>query len=214
MIVVPIDEPTRVTRFTVEPFYQWHFANAFEHGAQVVVELVRYPDFSSNAWLGSLVRDTPPADFAPGSLHRATIDPAARTLRSEERWSGYGEFPTVAPGVSAREHRIVWLATVSAETAARRGLPDRLARIDVTTGRADVVALGPSQYPSEAIFVPRPGAAPATEDDGWVVTLVYDARVDRSHVAVLDARDPHAGPIARAWFDQPIPFTFHGAFVR
>jgi carotenoid cleavage dioxygenase-like enzyme len=214
VIVIPIDDPSRVTRFTVEPFYQWHIANAYDRDGEIVVDLVRYPDFSSNAWVGSLADPSRARQpLTPGSLHRATIDPGARKLRTEERWSGYGEFPGVAPGVSGREHRFVHMAALSAEQLARSGAPDRVARVDVTTGRADVVSLGDAQFPSEILFVPRPGASPGTEDDGWLLTLVYDARADRSHVAILDARDPHAPPLARAWFDQAIPFTFHGAFA-
>ena len=34
-----------------------------------------------------------------------------------------------------------------------------------------------------------------------------------AHVAVLDARAPEAGPVARAWFDHFFPFTFHGTWV-
>ena len=30
VVVVPIDEPERVVRFRTEPFFVWHFANAFE----------------------------------------------------------------------------------------------------------------------------------------------------------------------------------------
>ena len=51
------------------------------------------------------------------------------------------------------------------------------------------------------------------EDDGWLLTLVYDATTDTSGIAVLDARDLQRGPIARAWFDHHVPFTFHGNFA-
>ena len=35
VIVIPIGEPEKVTRLTVEPLYQWHFVNAFERGHEI-----------------------------------------------------------------------------------------------------------------------------------------------------------------------------------
>ncbi|HSP80354.1 MAG TPA: carotenoid oxygenase family protein, partial [Myxococcaceae bacterium] len=67
------------------------------------------------------------------------------------------------------------------------------------------------QYPSEPLFIPRAGAS--AEDDGYLLSLVYDGLRHASHLAVFDARHLEAGPLARAWFEQPIPFTVHGVWV-
>ena len=64
---------------------------------------------------------------------------------------------------------------------------------------------------SEAIFVPRAGTD--EEKQGWLLTMVYDAEVDRSHLAVLDAANLARPALAQLWFDQRIPLTFHGTFV-
>lgn len=207
VIVVPIDEPSRVRRFTVPAFYQWHFATAFERGDELVVDYVRYPDFASNRWLGEVV-DGPASTSIGGTLHRAVLDPARGTLVDDERAAVHCEFPRVAR--PAQANRYVYVAAHSGE-AASRGMFDRLARIDVERGAVDSVALGDAQYPSEPVFVRRPDGA--GEDDGWLLTLVYDGASDQSGVAVLDARDPGRGPVARAWFDHHVPFTFHGNFA-
>ena len=44
---MPIDRPTEIVRFTTDAFYQWHFANAFTRGDELVVDYVRYRDFES-----------------------------------------------------------------------------------------------------------------------------------------------------------------------
>ena len=64
--------------------------------------------------------------------------------------------------------------------------------------------------PGEGVFVPRAGGT--AEDDGWVLTMVYDARGDRSRLEVLDARGLGDGPVAACEFDHPIPLGFHGAW--
>ena len=207
VIVVPIDAPSRVRRFTVPAFYQWHFATAFERGEELVVDYVRFADFASNRWLQQII-DGPARSTIRGTLHRAVIDAAAGRFTDEERAPVGCEFPRVAR--PAQQNRFVYVAAHSDDEAAR-GMFDRVARVDLDRGAVESVALGPAQYPSEPLFVRRPDAR--DEDDGWLLTLVYDGASDTSGVAVLDARDLGRGAIARAWFDHHLPFTFHGNFA-
>ena len=208
VLVVPIDSPSEVRRFSVPAFFQWHFACAFERGQELVVDYVRYPDFDSNGWLGQII-DGPAPSTLGGTLHRAVLDPARGTLSDAELSPLSCEFPRVAR--TSAESRYVYVAAHSDREAAH-GMFDEIARIDVARGTVESLALGDGQYPSEPVFVRRPDGK--SEDDGWVLTLVYDAPSDRSGVAVLDARALGAGPLACAWFDHHIPFTFHGNFTR
>jgi all-trans-8'-apo-beta-carotenal 15,15'-oxygenase len=207
VIVVPIDAPGDVRRFTVPAFYQWHFATAFERGDEIVVDYVRYPDFASNRWLGDIMRG-PARSTLGGTLHRAVVDPRRATLVDEERASMVCEFPRVAQ--SAADNRHVYAAAYGSPEA-QHGLPDAVGRIDLARGRAEVVPLGPGQYPSEPVFVRRSGGNGA--DDGWLLTLVYDGPRHRSGFAVLESRDVGRGAIATAWLDHHVPFTFHGNFA-
>jgi carotenoid cleavage dioxygenase-like enzyme len=208
VLVVPIDAPTAAKRFTVPAFYQWHYATAFERGEELVVDYVRYPDFASNEWLRQVI-DGRAASVIGGQLHRATIDPARGTLRDAPLVATTAcEFPRVARAGGA--NRYVYVAAHS-DAEAAHGMFDRVARLDVERGTVDAVSLGAGQYPSEPVFVRRPGGR--DDDDGWLLTLVYDAAGDRSGVAVLDARELSRGAIAYAWFDHHVPFTFHGNFA-
>jgi all-trans-8'-apo-beta-carotenal 15,15'-oxygenase len=96
----------------------------------------------------------------------------------------------------------------SSSAAAGRGPHDRLVRLDLARGTKVAVALGDDAYPSEPVIVPRGGA----EDDGWILTLVYDPQAHASGVAILDGQRLEAGPVARAWFDHHVPPTFHGVW--
>ncbi|NOJ94805.1 carotenoid oxygenase [Corallococcus coralloides] len=209
VLVVPIDDVAHPVRITTDAFYLWHFGNAYEQGDTLVVDYVRYPDFTTNQWLGELVRGTTSLD-AKGMLHRAVVDLKARTFRTEQRADLSCEFPRVAPGVVGRSHETLYLG-VHLSDEARRGLFDGVARVDMGTGRMTKVSLGEGTYPSEPVFVPRPGGS--AEDDGWVLTQVFDAKTDTSHVAVLDARHLEDGPVARCHFDHALPPTFHGGFA-
>ncbi len=206
VLIVPIDRPQEVTRFVVDPFFQWHFANAFERDEEIVVDLVRYPDFASNRWLGEAPTGHPTGELN-GTFQRAVI--SGRTVRFEQIAEAPCEFPRIAPSHEGQSYRYAYVH--SQLDGDQGGLFRGLSRVDVESGRSTTVALGVSQYPSEPIFVPRPSAA--TEDDGYLLTLVYDAVEHQSHVAVLDAQDLERGPLARAWFDHHIPFTFHGVWA-
>lgn len=208
IIVVPIDEPERVLRWTVDAFYQWHFANAFERGDELVVDFVRYPDFDSNRWLAEVFAGDP-STTSDGMLARAILAPDQQRFAWEPLWDGPCEFPRIAPAEFASRHEHVYVASYR-DRSGWQGLPDAIAKVDAS-GAARWAALPSGQWPSEAVFVPKPGAG--TADDGWLLAQVYDAGSDRTCVAVWDARDCEAGPLARAWFPQHVPPTFHGEWV-
>ena len=209
VLVVPIDTPTKVTRFQAEPFYTWHFGNAFEDDGRIRVDYVRYPDFGTNQWLAELMRGWASTD-AQGRLHRATLDLKAGTLHSEQVSDRRCEFPVVTPLRAGARHRYLYL-TDHASRESLRGPQDAVVKVDMDTGAETVVRLGVEHYPSEPIFLPRPGGS--AEDDGWLLVQTYDALRDQTYVAVLDAREPEAGPVARAWMDHFFPLTFHGTWV-
>ncbi len=197
VIVIPIDEPSSITRFTVDPFFQWHIAAAHDRGDELVVDLVRYPDFSSNRWIGGLPGDieTP---HGPGCLARATIDRARKTATFAPINDASLEFPIASP------HEPDRIFAIAHSDGSPNGPFDRIVSVDVATGRTSDVELPPGHYPSEAIHVP--GAS-----GGWLLSLVYDATSQTSHVAVIDATS--LAVIARAWFDHHIPFTLHGTWL-
>ena len=62
--------------------------------------------------------------------------------------------------------------------------------------------------PDEALFVPF---GPA-EDDGYLLSMIFDASASRSYVGVFDASMLERGPIARVWMPRRVPFGFHGTW--
>lgn len=198
VIVMPIDAPGDVARFTVDAFYQWHFANAFDRDGEVVVDYVRYPNFDS---FGALAAGGDPHGLEDGRLHRAVIDVGARRLRSEPLLDVGVEFPRVHPAREGQAHGVTWMADAALGGVVALG----------ADGRVERYRFGDHEVASEPVFAPAPDAT--DERAGWILTLVYDGRADASYLAVLDAARLEAGPVARAWFDHPVPITFHGSWL-
>ena len=86
-----------------------------------------------------------------------------------------------------------------------------IVRYDRQGGRNDVHDFGQWQWPSEPVFVPR--SAEAAENDGFVLTVVYDGDTDGSYLAVLDALNMSAKPLAKCHLRHRIPMGFHGNFA-
>jgi len=193
VIVVPIDRPQEVTRFHTEAFFQWHFSNAFERDGELVVDYARYPNFDSFEALET-------SAIPSGQFYRGVIDTKRRILRSEPL-SGLGcEFPRVHPNREGSDYRYSWMMATQ---------PHGVSRLDVQTGEDLTYEFPDGEYSSEPVFV----ATGDDELDGYVLSLVYDVNADLSYLAVFDANKLTAGPIARAWFDQRIPITFHGNWM-
>jgi all-trans-8'-apo-beta-carotenal 15,15'-oxygenase len=199
IIVVPIAEPQRPIRFRTDAFWQWHFANAFERDGTLFVDYVHFPD------LTSLSLGTQPVFEVSlqGTLHRAEIAPRARRFRSRPLSDTPIEFPRVHPDREGTACRWLWATIMDGDGG--------LVAFDLDRGREARYELPSGQWASEPVFVPRAGAS--EENDGYLLVLIYDGSRHASHVAVFDAPRLADGPVARAWFDHPIPSTFHGNWV-
>ncbi len=198
VIVVPIDAPEKTVRFDVPAFFQWHFAGCWERGNELVVHYARYRDMTTFEQL----RATGVTEQA--RLHEAVIDPVKRTMREEPVWDAASEFPVIDPRHAGADYQSVFL---NSERSGRRAL----AKLDLKTRSPRVLALAEGEQASEVIFVPRGPAA--KEGDGFGLTMIYDARTDTSHMAVLDTARWEDGPIARCHFETHVPMSFHGTWV-
>ena len=115
------------------------------------------------------------------------------------------EWPAVDERAAGQCKDDLWCATQSAQS----GYFDGFARLDRYTGVADQCALPAGVFTNEALFAPDADDA----DRGWLTALVYDSRVDRSEIWVMDAFDLQKGPVARLGLPTVVPFGFHGSFV-
>ena len=77
---------------------------------------------------------------------------------------------------------------------------------------------GKRKFVGEPIFVPR-GREGDAEDDGWLLTLVFDGETKKSDVLVLDAKrggeggeEGLGGAVCVLHLTHSVPFGFHGSF--
>ncbi|CAN5909302.1 carotenoid oxygenase family protein [soil metagenome] len=192
-----------------EAFFQFHFANGYEADGAMVLDLARYPDYLT---VGAALRDYwrsawPARGMA--TLTRLTVDPSSGRVESRTWDTGQAnEFPFINPSRVGKRHRYAYFLNNPMDQPC--GLQQQLAKIDFETGVVTHHAFGPDGYPGEPCFIPTPGGA---EDDGIVVTQVFDAGRQRTDVVGLDARDVASKPLFIGRLKHHVPFQLHGTFT-
>lgn len=189
--------------FNVKPCYVFHPMNAFDDGDEVVVDVARYPEM----WRGDANQ------FNVASLWRFRFNMVTGMVSERQLDDRQVEFPRVHDGRVGLDHRFGYCAgTVDPSAPAGARSEDGIAvKYDLHNGTSWEFNFGAGRSPGEVVFVP---AADATaQDDGYLMTYVYDKATDSSEFVVLDASSPSAAPVAVVELPQRVPFGFHGNWI-
>ena len=86
-----------------------------------------------------------------------------------------------------------------------------LIKYDLERGVAQAWSEGREFFYSEAPFAPADN--PQSEDRGYLVSFVWNAREKRSEIQVFDARNFGGGPLAQILLPHKVPPGFHSTWV-
>lgn len=188
----------------IEPCYAFHPLNSYDlDDGRVVIDICRYDK------LFDVDRNGPFRDSLP-RLERWTVDPTTRRVTCDIIDERFQEFPRVAGAVLNQKHQFGYTTSVG-EDLNEWNFGSTL-KYDLDNGTNQEFDHGTGRQSGEPVFVSRAGGK--TEDDGWIMTVVYDATEDRSDVVILDARDLSAPEVARIQLPARVPHGFHGNWVR
>lgn len=207
IVVVPLDSPQRHVRIEAPPQLLEHSVRAFELGNEIVVDYTRYENVRGREdFLAGLLDGVVNAPLG-AVVERMVIDPARKHVRFERVFDEAYELPTIAPG-DADPNTPAYAVGFSTPDAAKQSMFDCIARLELETGKAAKHCGSSSQFFGEPLCV----AAQHDPKRHYLLSLVYDAADDASHVGVFDADHVGDGPLATVHFGQPIPFGFHGTW--
>ncbi|HEY9647175.1 MAG TPA: carotenoid oxygenase family protein [Chroococcidiopsis sp.] len=220
IIVIPRTGNAPAQCFPVEAGFVFHHVNAFERDGHLVIDSVSYADFPKLDPYQTYLEVEFTA-LPPGQLWRFQLNLSDRTVKRQMFDERCCEFPTVHPGHIGRPYRYAYLASGHAPTG--NAPLQALSKVDLETGDRQQWSGAPQIFTGEPIFVPRsPDAYPdhlatvdysGAEDDGWLISLVFNAERDCSDVLILDARDIAAGPVARLHLSHHVPYGLHGSYT-
>jgi len=209
IILIPRTEEVGVKILETQAGFIFHHVNAFEVGDKsVVIDSICYETLTQV----EPQKDFRQTDFAaksPGQiwlfnldLHQNTVQPELIDVRS-------CEFPSIHPAHVGRTYRYLYVGAT--HTPVGNAPLQAIGKIDLDSGERHLWSAAPQGFVGEPVFVPRPNSL--QEDDGWVLTLVYDAAHHRSDVVILDAKNFSRGPVARLHLQHHIPYGLHGTFT-
>ena len=206
-----IDRQGNLQTLETDPCFVFHHCNAYEQDDEIILDSVCYPDYP---------KLEPNTDFRnidfdkviAGQLYRFTINPKLDTVKRELILERSCEFPVVHPRCVGQKHRYVYIGAI-AQISGNAPL-QAIAKVDMQTGKQEFHSFAPRGFISEPIFVPRDRNPDSAEDDGWVLTLVFDATHNRSDLIVLDAQNISGKPLATLHLKHHVPYGLHGSFTH
>lgn len=187
--------------FDIHPCYVWHTMNASETGDTITVTGCRVPTL----WRAGS------DDISGGlpQLHQWRLNLATGVVTEQPLDDAAVEYPRVADAEVGQPNRFGYVTSFSLEAEPERS---RIYKYDFADGASRQVHRLPAGHTcGEAVFVPRRGSA--AEDDGYLMTFAHDRSRQTSYLAILDAADLTAPPIAQVHLPVRIPTGFHGTWV-
>ena len=193
--------------------WMWHGFNAYDRGDEIVADFVGYeaPDHfgGHDPALAAIMEGRLGRAQYPGRLRRYLINTKRRQFREEIIDPENHEFPMVNPRLACHRHRLGYVTTSRERTI----FHDGIARIDLETRRRDEFYFGPDHHVGEPVFAPWPDHdydGSAAGEPGWLLTEGLSGETRQSFLAVFDAENIAAGPVARVLLDHHVPLSFHG----
>lgn len=208
IIVIPRDGLSEVKQLPAKVGFVFHHGNAWEtETGELEVYSICYETFPTV---------DPDEDFLevdfnaypPGQLWRFRLNLDAESAEGERVDGRSCEFPQVHPDWVGRRSRFIYLGATHEPTG--NAPLQAIWKVDLETGDRQLWSAAPRGFISEPIFAPRPHST--AEDDGWLLTMVFNAERDCSELVILDARNLEQGAIATLKLKHHIPYSLHGYF--
>lgn len=182
--------------------FVFHTLNAYEEGDDVVLmgcRMSEYPD---------VIKMPPPKSIEgdplniPTALYRWRFNMQTGETREEPLDDLAVDFPRINDKLLGRPAKFGYAMDLPT---------GGLVKYDHASGSSVRHPHGPGRKGGEPVFVPRTDAK--SEDDGWLVTFVYDEAEQKSELVVVDALDFTAEPLARIKLPTRVPYGFHGTWL-
>lgn len=186
----------------VPPSYVFHPLNAHEKGNTLIADVVRHDRVFDRDRLK-------PCESRP-TLWRWSIDLTTFTVTERQLDDIAQEFPRIDDRRKTMPYRYAYSVAMRPGRSRLFG-GSALVKHDLVESRTQIHDFGPGREPGEAVFVPR--SVTSTEDEGWLLTFVLDARTGRSDLVVLNADDFDGPPQAVVHLPTRVPSGFHANWI-
>jgi all-trans-8'-apo-beta-carotenal 15,15'-oxygenase len=192
------------------------FCNAYEDGNKIIIDAMRSDGLkkpstsaATKEWPFVTSRADYEAKAANKSLWRYEVDLGSRSVSKTKLSDVQCYFGTVRPNQSTQKHDEIFMAIggLGEETAPPQGI----AKFDCNSGTMDSWLPEPHQFCGEPMFAPK--ADSASEDDGYLLTVLFDGKAEKSEVLIFESSAISEGPVCRIPIGIGVPHGLHGCFT-
>ena len=189
--------------FEIESTYFFHTFNAHEDSnGNVIVTAAAYGRLFDTDWNG-------PFTESPPQLTKWELNAKSGRATSTKLDDRAVEFPRINPSLVGKFNQYAY-ALASSNTSE----PDfkEIVKYDLKNDTSEDYKYGNGKFGAEPVFVAAEGAQ--SEDEGYLLSFVYNQETDNSDLIILNAKEPKSGPLATVHLPQRVPFGFHGEWVK
>jgi all-trans-8'-apo-beta-carotenal 15,15'-oxygenase len=209
IIVIPRhrDRGEAVRVFETKSGFVFHHANAFETERGLSIDSICYasfPEVEPNQDFREMNFD----QLDPGLLWRFGLDFKTGEVTRKIVFDRCCEFPTINPEKVGQDHRYLYMGTAAAKTG--NAPLQEISKVDLKDSSTTTWSAAPNGFVSEPLFIAKPQAM--AEDDGWLISFVYEADQHTTDVVILEARD--LAVVAKLHLPHHLPYGLHGSWTN
>lgn len=186
-IVVDRKDGKIIGKYLYKPFFAFHHANAFEKNGSLYLDIITYETPKIIYQEGDEFRIKPAMKREanlPGKLERFSLDLKTGEMESKELLNDPADFPGINPLRDGRSYK--YLYVVDSRDIVEKEENRPIYKVNTNTKEVTRWAQAGS-YPGEPVFVAKPNGE--EEDDGVILSLVFDNKKYRSYLLILDAKN-------------------------
>ncbi len=191
--------------FDIDPCYVFHPLNSYEEGNKIILYVCRQQE----AMVGGF-QDIYGGETTVARLWKWTIDLESGSVKEEQIDDAPCDFPRIDDRRIGFKNDYGYFTTLETEVDSLT-IGRHLLKYDLVNNKRLTHDLGENVTGGEALFVPR--TANSSEDDGWVISLAYEAETDRSKLLVINSQDFESAPVAEIYAPQRVPNGAHGSWI-
>ena len=191
--------------FDIDPCYVFHPLNSYEEGNKIILHVCRQQE----AMVGGF-QDIYGGETTVARLWKWTIDLELGSVKEEQIDDAPCDFPRIDDRRIGFKNDYGYFTTLETDVESLT-IGRHLLKYDLVNNKRLTHDLGENVTGGEALFVPR--TANSSEDDGWVISLAYEAETDRSKLLVINSQDFESAPVAEIYAPQRVPNGAHGSWV-
>jgi all-trans-8'-apo-beta-carotenal 15,15'-oxygenase len=189
--------------------------NAYEDGSKIILDAIRadgtrkQPGNTPSQWPWASSLEEYTQNASNKSLWRYEIDTQSGSISKELLSDVQCFFGVINPKQSTLRHSQVYMAIggMGSDIAPPQGV----GRFDTSTKTMDGWMPEAFEFCGEPMFAPK--GNPTSDDDGYILTVLFNGKTEQSEMVILKSTNIAAGPVARIPLGIGIPHGLHGCFT-